>query len=134
MPAPTPPRIIGLRLDVYVPLDHTFPHHPLPLRAFIAAAATAMPESKVSSVGSPEGKWYDGAEGKWDDGDANIDVGDNLHVNEGLSDEPEYKPPDKDDDSLFYSSKENEEFDRELDEVARVIDYSDPKHIRHGRR
>jgi hypothetical protein len=44
----------------------------------------------VSSVGSPDGKWYDGNEGKWDDGDADIDVGDNLHVDEGLSDESEY--------------------------------------------
>jgi hypothetical protein len=38
------------------------------------------------------------------------------------------------DDSLFYSSEENEEFERELDKVERVIEYSDPKHIRHGRR
>ena len=133
-PAPTPPRIIGLCLDVYAPLDYTSPHHPLPLGAFIAAAATAMPGSKVLSVGSPEGKWYDGAEGKWYDGNADINVGDNLHVNEGLSDKSEYKPPNKDEDSLFYSSKENKEFERELDKVAHVIKYSDPKHIRHGRR
>ena len=132
-PAPTPPRIIGLRSDVYVSLDHTSPHHPLPPGAFIAAAATAMPGKKVLSVGSPEGKWYDGDEGKWDDGNANINVGDNLHVNEGLSDESEYKPPGGNEDSLFYSSKENEEFERKLDKVACVIKYLDPKLIRHGR-
>jgi hypothetical protein len=88
---------------------------------------------KVSSVGSPDGKWYDGNEGKWDDGDADINEGDNLHDDEGLSDGSEYKPPGSDDDSLFYSSKENEEFERELDKVARVIEYSDPKKTRHGR-
>ena len=131
MPAPTPLRIIGLRLDVYNPLDHTSPHHPLPSGSFIAAAATAMPGKKVSSVGSPDGKWYDGDEGKWD-GDADINVGDNLHVDEGFSDKSEYKLPGGNDDSLFYSSKENEEFERKLDEVAHVIEYSDPKHIRHG--
>ncbi len=90
MLAPTPPRIIGLRLDVYVPLNHTSPHHPLPLGSFIAAAATAMPGKKGSSVGSPEGKWYAGDEGKWDDGNADINVGETLHVNDGLSDEPDY--------------------------------------------
>ena len=132
-PAPTPPRIIGLRLHVYVPLDHTSPNHPLPPRSFIAAAATAMPGKKVSSVGSPDGKWYDGDEGKWDDGDVDINVGDNLHVDEGLSDVLEYKPPGGDDDSLFYSSKGNTKFERELDKVALVIEYSDPKHIHHGR-
>ncbi len=87
----------------------------------------------MSSVGSPDGKWYGGDEGKWNDGDADINVGDNLHVDEGLSDESEYKPPGSDDDSLFYSSKENEEFECKLDEVARVIEYSDPKHRPHGR-
>jgi hypothetical protein len=132
-PAPTPPRIIGLRLDVFNPLDHTSPHHPLPPGSFIVVAATAMPGKKVLSVGSPDGKWYDGDEGKWNDGDADIDEGDNLHVDEGLSDESEYKPPGGNDDSLFYSSKENEEFECELDEVARVIKYSDPKKTRHGR-
>jgi hypothetical protein len=71
------------------------------------AAASALPGKKVSSVGSPDGKWYDSDEGKWDDGDADINVGDNLHVNEGLSDELEYKSPGCNDDSLFYSSKEN---------------------------
>ncbi len=35
---------------------------------------------------------------------------------------------------MFYSSDENEEFERELDEVARVIKYSDPKKTRNGRR
>jgi len=85
-------------------------------------------------VGSPDGKWYDGDEGKWDDDDADIDEGDNLHDDEGMSDGSEYKPPGGDDDSLFYSSEENEEFERELDEVARVIEYSDPKKARHGRR
>ena len=88
----------------------------------------------MSSVGSPDGKWYDGDEGKWDDGDVDINVGDNLHVDEGLSDVLEYKPPGGDDDSLFYSSKGNTKFERELDKVARVIEYSDPKHIHHGRR
>ena len=105
MPAPTPPRIIGLRSDVYVPLDHTSPHYPLPPGGFIATAAAAMPGKKGLSVGSPEGKWYAGDEGKWDDGNADIDVGDNLHVDEGLSDKSEYKPPGGDEDSLFYSSR-----------------------------
>jgi hypothetical protein len=132
--APTPPRIIGLRSDVYVPLDHTSPHHPLLPGSFIAAAATAMPGKKGSSVGSLEEKWYACNERKWDDGDADMDVGDNLHVNDGLSDKSDYKPPGDDDDSLFYSSKENKEFERKLEEVARVIKYLDPKHIRHGRR
>ena len=126
MPAATPPRVIGLRSDVFNPLDHTSPHHPLPPGSFIAAAATA--------VGSPDGKWYDGDEGKWDDDDADIDEGDNLHDDEGMSDGSEYKPPDGNDDSLFYSSEENKEFERELDEVACVIEYSDPKKARHGRR
>ena len=116
-----------------MPLNHTSPHHPLPLGAFIAAAATAMPCSKVSLVGLPDGKWYDGAEGKWDDDDADIDVGDNLHEDKGLSDGSDYKPPDKDDNSLFYSSEESKKFELELDEVACVIEYSDPKNIRHGR-
>jgi hypothetical protein len=133
-PAPTPPRIIGLQSDDINPLDHTSPHHPLPPGSFIAAAATAMPGKKVSSVGSPDGKWYDGDEGKWDDGDADINEGDNLHDDEGLSDGSEYKPPGDDDDSLFYSFEENEEFERELDEVARVIEYSDQKKTCHGRR
>ncbi len=127
MPAATPPRVIGLRSDVFNPLDHTSPHHPLPPGSFIAAAATAMPGKKASSVGSPDGKWYDGDEGKWDDDDVDIDEGDNLHDDEGMSDGSEYKPPGGDDDSLFYSSEENKEFERELDEVARVIEYSDPK-------
>ncbi len=90
-PTPTPPRIIGLRSDVFNPLDHTSPHHPLPPGSFIAAAATPMPGKKVSSVGSPDGKWYDGDEGKWDDGDVDIDEGDNLHDDEGMSDGSEYR-------------------------------------------
>ncbi len=45
-------------------------------------------------MGSQDGKWFDGDRGKWDDGDVDIDVGDNLHVDEGLSDESEYKLPD----------------------------------------
>ena len=134
MLAPTRPRIIGLRSDVYAPLDHTSPHHPLPLGSFIAAAATAMPGKKGSSVGSLEGKWYAGNERKWDDSNADIDVGDNLHVDDGLSDESDYKPPGGDYDSLFYSSKEKEEFERDLEEVAHVIEYLDPKHICHGPR
>jgi hypothetical protein len=56
-PAPTLPRIIGLQSDVFNPLDHTSLHHPLPPRSFIAAAATGVPGKKVSSVGSPDGKW-----------------------------------------------------------------------------
>ena len=53
--APTPPRIIGLCSDVYNQLDHTSPHHPLPPRSFIAAAATAMPGKK--SVISGFSRW-----------------------------------------------------------------------------
>jgi hypothetical protein len=42
---------------------------------------------------------------------------------------------DFDDDDLFYSDDElDEEFERELDEVARAIEYSDHKKFNHGRR
>ena len=34
---------------------------------------------------------------------------------------------------MFYSSDENEEVDCELDEVARVLKYSVPTHVLHGR-
>ncbi len=57
-----------------------------------------MPGKKVSSVSSPDGKWYNGNEGKWDDGDVDSDEGDNLHDDEGLSDGSEYKPPGGNDD------------------------------------
>ena len=87
------------------------------------------------SVGFPEGKWYDGDEGKWDDGDADINEGDNLHVDEDLSDKfEEYNASGNNDDALFYSSKENEEFECVFDKVVCVINYSDPKHVLHRRR
>ena len=42
---------------------------------------------------------------------------------------------DFDDDDLFYSDDElDEEFERELDEVARAIEYSNHKNFNHGRR
>jgi len=42
---------------------------------------------------------------------------------------------DLDDDDLFYSDDElDEEFERDLDEVARTIEYCDHKNFNHGRR
>jgi hypothetical protein len=50
--------------------------------------------------------------------------------------DPSYKAPDSDDDGLFYSDDEilDAEFERGLDEVARAIEYADPKKMNHGRR
>ena len=42
-PASTSPKVIGICPDVYVPLNHISPHHPLPPWAFIVSAAPAMP-------------------------------------------------------------------------------------------
>jgi len=52
------------------------------------------------------------------------------------SKDPSYKAPaESDDDGLFYSDDDilDAEFERGLDEVARAIEYSDPKRINHGR-
>ena len=50
------------------------------------------------------------------------------------SKDPSYKQPELEDDDLFYSDDEllDTEFERGLDEVARAIEWSDPKKT-HGR-
>jgi hypothetical protein len=46
---------------------------------------------------------------------------------------PTYKAPESEDDGLYYSDDEvlDAEFERGLDEVARAIEYADPKKINH---
>ena len=57
-------------------------------------------------------------------------------VNNSDSKDPTYLPPaDFDDDDLFYLEDEDLDaaLDRGLDEIARAIEYSDPKKSYHGR-
>jgi hypothetical protein len=59
-----------------------------------------------------------------------------AEVNDSDSKDPTYNPPaDFDDDDLFYSEDEDLDaaLDRRLDEIARAIEYSDPKKSYHGR-
>ena len=59
-----------------------------------------------------------------------------AEVNDSDSKDPTYNPPaDFDDDDLFYSEDEDLDaaLDRGLDEIARAIEYSDPKKSYHGR-
>jgi hypothetical protein len=90
-----------------------------------------MPGKKVSSVGSPDGKGYNGDEGKWDDGDADIDEGDNLHDDEDLSDGSEYKPPGGNDDSCSIPPRKTKNVNANWTRF--VIEYSNSKKTRHGR-
>jgi hypothetical protein len=57
-------------------------------------------------------------------------ISDHDEVNDSDSKDPTYNPPaDFDDNDLFYSKNEDLDatFDRGLDEIARVIEYADPK-------
>jgi hypothetical protein len=117
-------------VDPFGPLDYTnHERSPAELRilAQAAAAAAAINSDELSVFSSQSDRSV-----REDGGSISEDV-----ANDSDSNDPTYKPPaDIDNDDLFYSEDEDLDavLDRGLDEIARSIEYSDPKKMNHGRR
>jgi len=152
-PAPSPPKVLFVPgelpklppLDLFHPLDHTnHQRSPADMQLLKQAAAQLVGMNSKDgddiSNASSESRRTVGEKGSISlDVDDDTDGGSISHADDNDTDDgdPTYKPPaDLNDDDLFYSDDEvlDAAFDRGLDEVARTIEYSDPKTNNHGRR
>ena len=162
-PAPSPPRVLRLpTIDPYRPLDHTSYGHPDPSLELLTHAAAAMVDERgksadersihsfrsresseeqiVGQKGSPRVDADDIIKGSpgvdaddiVDDDDYNISVG--SETDDRSSNDKAYENTAPDD--LFYSDDDiiDEDFYREIDNLARAIEYLDPKKVKHGAR
>ena len=118
-PAQSPPKVLNIPAPFH-PIDDT--HHESPIDSLLSKVAAAIntdgnnDEFSIDSQGSLSMIRSVGQKGSFDN-------------DEEDSKDPDYKQPELDDDDLFYSDDEvlDAEFERGLDEVARAIEWSDPK-------
>jgi hypothetical protein len=147
-PGQSPPKLLtiptdgepheDLSVDLFHPLDYTNHERSsadfriLTQAAAAAAAITGVAEEDLSVSSHSEQPSERTA------GDKGGSMSEDAEVNDSDSKEdPTYKPPaDLDDDDLFYLDDEvlDGKYDHALDEIAREIEYADPKKTTHGRR
>ncbi len=150
-PAPSPPRVLRLPpIHPYRPLDHTSDAHPAPSLKLLMHVAAAVVEERgksadehsilsfrscqssekriVGQKGSPGAD----ADKISDDDDDNSSVG--TDTDDRSSNDKAYDKTTADD--LYYSDDDflDEDFYREIDNLARTIEYLDPKKVKCGRR
>jgi len=123
-PAPSPPKLLNIpgetyedHSDPFHPLDHTNPESPIDL-ALLSKVAAAINTDDDDNQFSNDLQSIQSVGRKGSFGHAEDD-----------SKDPLYKQPELEDDDLFNSDDEllDAEFERGLDEVARAIEWSDPK-------
>jgi hypothetical protein len=148
-PAPSPPRVLKLpSIDSYRPLDHTSDAHPDPSLELLTHVAAAVVDKRrksadecsiplfrscqsseeqiVGQKGSPGAD----ADEISDDDDDSSSVG--TDTNDRSSNDKAYDKTAADD--LYYSDDDflKEDFYREIDNLARTIEYLDPKKVKCG--
>ncbi len=149
-PAPSPPRVLRLPpINPYHPLDHTSDAHPAPLLELLTHVAAAVvdkrgksaDECSIPSFRSRQSseEWIVGQKGSpgadgdkiSDDDDDNSSVG--TDTDDRSSNDKAYDKTAADD--LYYSDDDflGEDFYREIDDLARTIEYLDPKKVKCGR-
>ena len=123
-PAPSPSKLLNIPSETYEdhtdpfhPLDHTNPESPINL-ALLSKVAAAINTDDDDDQFSNDLQSIQSVGRKGSFGH-----------NEDDSKDPSYKQPELEDDDFFYSDDEllDAEFERGLDEVARAIEWSDPK-------
>jgi hypothetical protein len=149
-PVPSPPRVLRLPpIDPYHPLDHTSDAHlALSLELLMHVAAAVVDERGKSAdegsiplfrsrqsneeqiVGQKGSPGVD-ADKISDDDDDNSSVG--ADTDDRSSNDKVYDKTPADD--LYYSDDDflNKDFYREIDDLARTIEYLDPKKVKCGR-
>jgi len=139
-PFPNPPAVVTV--PTFEPLHYSPLKDPAPTNidllsevAAVAAAAASVGDESADDELSKSPTRVSGRKGalRVDDGD---DESDNASSREDSKD-PSYRPSGfLEDDELFYSDDEEmiAAFERGLDDVARLIEDSDPKKVNHGRR
>jgi hypothetical protein len=150
-PAPSPPRVLRLLpINPYHPFDHTSDAHLDPSLELLTHAAAAVVDKRgksadecsitsfrsrqsneeqiVGQKGSPGVDAYNIS----DDDDYNSSVG--TDTDDRSSNNKAYEKTTADD--LYYSDDDflDEDFYREIDDLERTIEYSDPKKVKCGRR
>ena len=144
-PFPDPPKVVTIpeQSDPFEPLDYSPLRNPPPtnigLLSEVAVAAAAVVNDDCNFSDDDQSKSpprVAGRKGSLRDDDGEDDESKNpLSIED--SKDPSYRQPEFfEDDELLYSD-DNEldaSFEEVLDEVARQIEYSDPKKVNHGRR
>jgi hypothetical protein len=145
-PFPDPPRVVTIpgQSDPFEPLDYSPLRNPprsnigLLSEVAVAAAALGNDDCDISDEDNHSSKSptrVAGHKGSLGDDDGEDDDSQNSPSIEDSKD-PDYRQSFPDDDELAYSDDEelDASFEEVLDEVARQIEYSDPKTVNHGRR
>ena len=144
-PFPDPPKVVTIpeQSDPFEPLDYSPLRNPPPtnigLLSEVAVAAATVGNDDCDISNDDQSKSpprVAGRKGSLRDDDGEDDESKNpLSIED--SKDPSYRQPEFfEDDELLYSD-DNEldaSFEEVLDEVARQIEYSDPKKVNHGRR
>ena len=146
-PFNTPPKVIAVpeQFDPYEPGDYsplknpplTNPTPELGILSEVAASAANNKDDEVSDdkTGSKSTNCVAGQKGSLCSEHLDDDNESKDPTTIDDSKDRSYRQPDLCDDDLFYSDDEELDaaFERGLDEVARAIEYSDPKKVNHGR-
>ena len=147
-PFNTPPKVIAVPsepFDPYEPDDYSPLKNPpltnpteLGILSEVAASAANNNDDEISDddTGSKSSHRVAGQKGSLCSEHLDDDNESKDPTTIDDSKDRSYHQPDLCDDDLFYSDDEELDaaFERGLDEVARAIEYSDPKKVNHGRR
>jgi hypothetical protein len=150
-PAPSPPRVLRLPpINPYIPLDHTSDAHPAPSLELLTHAAAAVVDKRGKSadecsipsfrsrqsseeqIVGQKGSPVVDADNISDDDDYNSSVG--TDTDDRSSNNKAYDKTAADD--LYYSDDDflDKDFYCEIDNLARTIEYLDPKKVKCVRR